>query len=81
VEVHTDEGLTGLGEALPFQATGILESLNQLGEVFTRRQSVSSGIALVADVPSEPELLSLLKQYKRNLHVEHSGVLTEIPHV
>ena len=32
VEVHTDEGLTGLGEALPFQATGILESLGQSGE-------------------------------------------------
>jgi len=32
VEVHTDEGLTGLGEALPFQATGVLESLHQLGE-------------------------------------------------
>jgi galactonate dehydratase len=32
VETHTDEGLTGLGEALPFQATGVLESLRQLGE-------------------------------------------------
>jgi len=32
VEARTDEGLTGLGEALPFQATGILESLRQLGE-------------------------------------------------
>jgi galactonate dehydratase len=32
VEVHTDEGLTGLGEALPYQATGVLESLRQLGE-------------------------------------------------
>jgi len=32
VEVHTDEGLTGLGEALPFQATGTIESLQKLGE-------------------------------------------------
>ncbi|MBL7200239.1 MAG: mandelate racemase/muconate lactonizing enzyme family protein [Anaerolineae bacterium] len=32
VEVHTDEGLTGLGEALPYQATGVIESLRQLGE-------------------------------------------------
>ena len=32
VEVHTDEGLTGLGEALPYQATGVLGSLCQLGE-------------------------------------------------
>jgi galactonate dehydratase len=32
VEVHTDEGLTGLGEALPSRATGVLESLRQMGE-------------------------------------------------
>ena len=32
VEVHTDEGLTGLGEALPYQATGVIESLRELGE-------------------------------------------------
>ena len=32
VEVYTDEGLTGLGEALPFQAAGVVESLRQLGE-------------------------------------------------
>jgi galactonate dehydratase len=31
VEVHTDEGLTGLGEALPYQATGLIESLNYMG--------------------------------------------------
>jgi len=32
VEVHTDAGLTGLGEALPYQATGVIESLRELGE-------------------------------------------------
>ena len=32
VEVHTDEGPTGLGEALPYQATGLVESLRQMGE-------------------------------------------------
>jgi galactonate dehydratase len=32
VEVHTDEGLTGLGEALPYQATGLVGSLRQMGE-------------------------------------------------
>jgi len=32
VEVHTDEGLTGVGEALPYQATGLVGSLRELGE-------------------------------------------------
>ncbi len=32
VEVHTDEGLTGLGEALPYQGTGVVASLRQMGE-------------------------------------------------
>ena len=37
VEVHTDEGLTGLGEALPYQATGLIESLRQMGEMLRGR--------------------------------------------
>ncbi len=32
VEVHTDEGLVGLGESLAFQATGSLHSLAEVGE-------------------------------------------------
>lgn len=32
VEVHTDAGLTGLGEALPYQATGVVQSLHELGQ-------------------------------------------------
>jgi galactonate dehydratase len=32
VEVHTDEGLTGVGEALPYQATGLVGSLREMGE-------------------------------------------------
>lgn len=32
VEVQTDEGLTGLGEALPYQATAVMQSLRELGE-------------------------------------------------
>ncbi|MBN1584083.1 MAG: mandelate racemase/muconate lactonizing enzyme family protein [Anaerolineae bacterium] len=32
VELHTDEGLVGLGEALPYQASGLLESLDHMGE-------------------------------------------------
>lgn len=32
IEVHTDEGLTGVGEALAFQATGVMESVGMIGE-------------------------------------------------
>jgi len=32
VEVHTDEGLTGLGEALAFQATGTIQSIEAIGD-------------------------------------------------
>ena len=32
VEVHTDQGLTGLGEALPYQATGLIGSLREMGK-------------------------------------------------
>jgi galactonate dehydratase len=32
VEVHTDQGLVGVGEALPYQATGLVGSLRELGE-------------------------------------------------
>ncbi len=32
VEVHTDEGLTGVGEALPYRTTGVIESIKELDE-------------------------------------------------
>jgi galactonate dehydratase len=32
VEVRTDEGVTGLGEALPFQSSGLLQSIQTIGE-------------------------------------------------
>ena len=32
VEVHTDEGLVGTGEALAFQATGVMASVLEIGE-------------------------------------------------
>lgn len=32
VEVQTDEGIVGVGEALAFQATGVMESIEQIGE-------------------------------------------------
>lgn len=33
VEVYTDEGLVGLGEALAFQASGVIQSIQQIGEL------------------------------------------------
>jgi len=32
IEVYTDEGVVGVGEALAFQATGVLDSVSQIGE-------------------------------------------------
>lgn len=32
IEVRTDEGVVGVGEALPFQATGVHESIMQIGD-------------------------------------------------
>ncbi|MEN6403717.1 MAG: mandelate racemase/muconate lactonizing enzyme family protein [Armatimonadia bacterium] len=32
IEVYTDEGVVGVGEALAFQATGVLDSVAQIGE-------------------------------------------------
>jgi galactonate dehydratase len=32
IEVYTDEGLVGTGEALTFQATGVIQSIESLGE-------------------------------------------------
>lgn len=32
IEVHTDEGLVGTGEALAFQATGVMASILEIGE-------------------------------------------------
>jgi len=31
IEVRTDEGLVGTGEALAFQATGVIQSIEQIG--------------------------------------------------
>lgn len=56
VEVRTDAGLTGLGEALPYQATGVIESLRELGE------------ALIGEDPSQIQAL-WEKFYRRGAHM------------